>query len=164
MPRDAAREVLGWKSDEKVVLFNAGRNPVVKGLSLALEAVQIARHSISLIRFFQLNGAVPPDRIPLLLNAADCLLIASLSEGSPTILQEAMACNLPVASVDVGDAAERLQGVHPSRVVPRNSEALAQAIVEILQDGRRSNGREKINECSEERVAEVIKNAYATSI
>ena len=62
-----------------------------------------------------------------------------------------MACNLPVASVDVGDAAQRLDGVYPSQVVPRNATRLGQAISEILETGRRSNGRGKINDCSEEK-------------
>ncbi len=163
MPKESARRALGWRSNERIILFNAGRNPAVKGLPLAIKAVNTVKRTLGAVRLIQLNGRVSPDDMPLFLNAADCLLLASVSEGSPNILKEAMACNLPVASVNVGDAAERLQGVHPSRVAPRNSEALAQAIVEILTDGRRSNGREMISECSEERIARRISEAYAAA-
>lgn len=162
MPRESARRALGWSSDERIILFNAGRNPAVKGQPLALQTVNTVKKSLCAVRLIQLHGKASPDEMPLFLNAADCLLITSLSEGSPNILKEAMACNLPVASVNVGDAAERLQGVHPSRVVARDSGALAQAIIEILTDGRRSNGREMLSECSEEHIARRIIEAYAT--
>ncbi|HEX7366912.1 MAG TPA: glycosyltransferase [Pelobium sp.] len=38
-----------------------------------------------------------------LLNRADCLLMTSISEGSPQVIKEALACNTPVVSVPVGD-------------------------------------------------------------
>ena len=162
MPKEIARRALGWDINERVVLFNAGGNPAIKGLSFAHQAVEAAKRSLGSIRLVQLNGEVAPENIPLFLNAADCLLIASISEGSPNILKEAMACNLPVASVDVGDAAERLRGVFPSRVAPRSSAALTQAIVEILTEPRRSNGREMILECSEANISLRMKKAYAS--
>ena len=56
-------------------------------------------------------AACEPARVPDLMNAADCLLVTSDAEGSPTMVQEALATNLPVVSVDVGDIAERLEGV-----------------------------------------------------
>lgn len=161
MPKDCARRALGWDIKERIVLFNAGRNPVTKGLALARQAVEAAKKSLGFIRLVQLNGEVEPENIPLFLNAADCLVIASVSEGSPNILKEAMACNLPVASVDVGDAAERLKGVFPSSVIPRSCAALAQAIVEILAQPRRSNGREMILECSEANISLRMQEAYA---
>lgn len=160
MQKAKARGAFGWNLDEKILLFNAGKNPIVKGRALVLKAVECAREMTGPIRLVELDGSVPPEHVPLLLNAADCLVIASVSEGSPTILQEAMACNLPAASVNVGDAAERLRAVDPSRVVPRNSTALAQAIVEILADGRRSNGRKRVEMCSEECVAQKTTDAY----
>lgn len=38
-----------------------------------------------------------------LLNRGDCLLMTSISEGSPQVVKEALACGLPVVSVPVGD-------------------------------------------------------------
>ncbi|HVB55649.1 MAG TPA: glycosyltransferase [Candidatus Acidoferrales bacterium] len=161
IPRDCVRRALGWDINERIVLFNAGRNPATKGLALACQAVEAAKRTLGFIRLVQLNGEVAPENVPLFLNAADCLVIASVSEGSPNILKEAMACNLPIASVDVGDAAERLKGVFPSSVTPRNSAALTQAIVEILAQPRRSNGREMILECSEPNISLRMQKAYA---
>ena len=45
----------------------------------------------------------PNSDVPIWINASDVLLMTSLHEGSPTIVKEALACNLPVVSVDVGD-------------------------------------------------------------
>ncbi len=139
--RDQARQALGWRQDQEVVLFYKGRNPLTKRLDRAMTTMAQARQIRGPITLEILDGSIDPDRVPLFLNAADCLLCTSDSEGSPTIVKEAMACNLPVVSVDVGDVRHRLAGVDNCFVLPRDPDALARGLAAVLDSGRRSNGR-----------------------
>lgn len=161
MPQGEARAKLGWDPSERIVLFNAN-NPKVKRLDIAQEAVSMAKKEIPAIRLEVLNGSVSPDEMPWYLNGADCLLLCSDSEGSPNIVKEALACNLPIVSTDVGDVAERLQGVVQSKIVLKDHEALSNAIVEILRISKRSNGRAmiKCHHISEEDVAQAVLRLY----
>ncbi|EOZ96372.1 glycosyltransferase, putative [Indibacter alkaliphilus LW1] len=45
------------------------------------------------------------------LSASDCLIMTSISEGSPQVVKEALSCGLPVISVDVGNVKEMLEGI-----------------------------------------------------
>jgi glycosyltransferase involved in cell wall biosynthesis len=142
MDRAAARQRLGYRPEERVVLFNAGKNPAVKDPGLAAAAVCAAQSRIGEIRFVILDGTAQPADIPLYMNAADVLLVTSRTEGSPTVVQEAMACNLPVVSVDVGDVRERVEGVSPGRVVEgRDPAVVGSALAAVLAEGKRSDGR-----------------------
>ncbi len=142
MPQIEARALLNWDVKVPVVLFNAGCSPEVKRLDLAEQAVVEAKRSLPNIKFAVLRGDVPPDDIPLYHNAADVLLVTSDFEGSPTIVQEAAACGLPVVSVDVGDVPERLHSVIPSKIAPRDAVSLGSALLEVISLKRRSNGPE----------------------
>jgi teichuronic acid biosynthesis glycosyltransferase TuaC len=158
--RDEARKALRWSIKELIILFNA--NSLVKRLDIAEKTVQLIRKSFPGARLVTLDGEHDPEMIPMMLNASDCLLLCSDSEGSPMMVKEAMACNVPVVGVDVGDVKERLHGVVASVVVEKEPEALAKAIVGIVQNGMRSNGREKLiaDNLSEEKVAQTILQIY----
>lgn len=160
LPITEARRRLGWKTEERIVLFNAGTSPEVKRLDLAVTAVDQARSRVGPVRFEVLRGQVAPEHVPLYMNASDCLLVTSNWEGSPDIIKEALACNLPVVSVDVGDAAERLAEVSPSNIVERDPDVLGRYIAEVLKKKLRSNGRDKIANLSDRAVTERIRDTY----
>ena len=159
-PRCAARGRLGWNADERVVLFNAGHDRANKRLDLAREALALTQGLLARVRMEVMDGATAPARVPELLNAADCLLLTSDREGSPTVIQEALACNLPVISVDVGDTVERLRGVSCSAIVPREAEATALELVRVLRTPMRSDGRRKVGEFSAQRIAGELCRIY----
>lgn len=163
MDQERARKELSFNLSERIVLFNASMDSVLKGVVLAEGAVECAESLVGKIQFIQLDGTVPPEKMPVYMNAADCLVLASRSEGSPNVVKEAMACNLPIASVDVGDVAELLQGVSPSQVTSRDPRVLGEAIAGILRLRKRSNGREKIQKYSDEKIALRILEVYEST-
>ena len=98
-----------------------------------------------------------------LMCAANCLLMTSKTEGSPQVIKEAMACGCPIVSVDVGDVAERTNGVEGCYIVrTREPNDIATALLQAITFDGRTNGREKIIEMglSNEQVAEQLKEIY----
>lgn len=137
--KEEARTVLQWKRNGKYVLFAGAFENAVKNASLAQAAVQLLQN----VKLVELKGYNRKEVVTLF-NAADALLLTSFAEGSPQVVKEAMACNCPVVTVDVGDVKERLELVHPSAVVERNPQSIANALQAIMEKGERSNGREEL--------------------
>lgn len=160
MDRKTVRQQLGWDHASKVVVFNAGRMPRVKRLDLAEKAFERVRHANDAAQLVILDGTTPADQLPLILNAADCLLVTSDYEGSPNIVKEALACNLPIVSVDVGDIQLRLSGVTSSFIVSRDPEALAFAVLSILATCPRTNGATVIAPLTLGATSDALENVY----
>ena len=100
------------------------------------------------------------EAIPYYLNASNVLVLASIKEGSPNIIKEALACNLPIVSTDVGDVKELTQGVQGCKIVARDKNAIAKAVRDILDNFKRTNGRTVIQHLSLESVAEKLIEFY----
>jgi glycosyltransferase involved in cell wall biosynthesis len=141
--RDVARRELGWRPDEKAVLFVGDPRLPVKNHALAQS---VCRHVATEVPGVTLRVAAtrPREEIPLWMSAADALLVTSRSEGSPTVVKEAMACELPIVSTPVGDVAERLHGLPGCHIAPPESDALAAALVGALRHGRVPEARAAI--------------------
>lgn len=70
-----------------------------------------------------------------LLSLTDVLVLPSLSEASPVVLMEAAFTGVPSVATRVGGVPEiLLDGVTGMLVPPKDSQALARAIVELLRD------------------------------
>ena len=139
------RRRLNWSPESRIVLFNAsqGEGTPNKNPELARAALSHACTLIPNITMKAMSNS-RPEEVRLMLNAADCLLVTSLHEGSPNIVKEAMACNLPVVSVNCGDVAERLRAVRPGAVCNYDAKVLGRAVAEVFKAPLRSNGREQI--------------------
>jgi glycosyltransferase involved in cell wall biosynthesis len=160
MDRDAARRTLGLDPHKKFVLFPYNPDEERKRFDLIEAAVNCGRADIPELEILHVRG-VPGDRMPLYMNAADVLALASLAEGSPNAVKEAMAVNLPVVTVNVGDTADLIGATEGCYLVPRKTEAIAAGIVEACRRGTRTYGREWIGRLSMEKVATQIVEVYA---
>jgi teichuronic acid biosynthesis glycosyltransferase TuaC len=155
-----AREHLGWNFDDPVILFNAGLTPRVKRLDLAERSVDLLRQHIPGVRIHVLRGTTAHSDLPAYMNAADCLFVTSDFEGSPDIVKEALACDLPIVSVDVGDVRERTAEVDQVAIVERDPEAIAIAAERIIRSEKRSDGRDKIAELDSGTIRDAVIQVY----
>jgi glycosyltransferase involved in cell wall biosynthesis len=164
LDRDEQRSRLEWNSQDRYVLFGGNpRNPV-KAYPLARAAVDRAAAALgdsAATRTVPLVG-IAPHLMPAYMSAADALIMTSHWEGSPNVVKEAMACNLPVVSVPVGDAPQLLEDVDASRVCPRDPVALADALADVLERPRRSDGRRALERrgLALEPVARAVASVY----
>jgi glycosyltransferase involved in cell wall biosynthesis len=159
--RDDARAQLGWPPGERTVLFIGGTNNPIKRFALARDAATRAAGAVSFPVSLRVCDNVAPETVPLFLNAADVLLITSRHEGGPVRLREALACNLPVVSVDAGDARLRLAKVAGCILAASDRpEAIAAALVEVLKDGRRVDGAVGIPDLDEQAIARKLVAVY----
>lgn len=160
LEQNSARERLGLRSERPYLLFNASNSPVLKGLALAEQVHRLVRQAVPETELLVLRGNVANCQMRDYYNAASCLLLCSQSEGSPNVVKEAMACNLPVVSVDVGDVRKRTAGVSFCTVTPRCPIEMAEAVKSVLASGDRSSGRDRIQSIAEPRVAAEILKVY----
>jgi teichuronic acid biosynthesis glycosyltransferase TuaC len=141
--RSEARERLGLDQARRLVLFAGNPDKPVKRHALAQAAVDALRERYPDVELLTVFGR-PMQEMPLFMSAADVLLVTSLYEGGPMVVREALACNLPVVTVDVGDAAERVRDVAECHVAEASADALAAALARVLENRSRSDGRKHI--------------------
>jgi len=96
--------------------------------------IERAKH-LGLMENQQLQFVEPGDRVAELLPAFDIFVMTSRAEGIPTAILEAMACGIPVVSVDVGAIGEVvLDGKTGCLVKSVDSIVFAQAVEKLLEN------------------------------
>jgi glycosyltransferase involved in cell wall biosynthesis len=92
--------------------------------------------------------------------------MTSHTEGSPQFVKEALACNCPVVSVNVGDVEELLDGVENCRIVERDANMISENLNDLLRISVRPDGNKKISESglAAESVVEKIKTIYMSLV
>jgi glycosyltransferase involved in cell wall biosynthesis len=159
MGRSECQRKLGWDPARRHVLFPAPRGRAEKRFDLAEAAVAHADGASDDLELHSLAGIQHED-VPVWLNAADVVLLTSSREGSPNAIKEALACNVPVVSVDVGDVRERIEGIAGCYIAEATPEDLADKLRRVLERPGTIEGREHVSELAIERVAGKLRTIY----
>jgi glycosyltransferase involved in cell wall biosynthesis len=162
-PRDEARRQLGLPLDRPLVLFAANPSLPRKRYPLAREAVRLLEKRMPLE--LVVAWGIPHAQMPLYMSACDALILTSVHEGSPNVVKEALACNLPVVSVNTGDVPERLRAVDGCELCPDDRpETLAAALERVLTRGQRVDGRRAVEHLDERLLARRMINVYTQAL
>ena len=141
MSKEECQKLLGWDSSMINVLMAANPDDPRKNGPLAKDAVRVLRDTGGLDIKLHFMVGVPNEDTPIWYNAADAVVLPSLYEGSANAVKEAMACNKPLVTTDMGDCRERMEGckgcyVAKTYEVEEFSELLAKALKDEKSDGR----------------------------
>lgn len=148
---------IGWASSPKKILFSSYFNNPIKNYQLAKQALDLIKDDK--ITMIELKGKTRKE-IALILNAADVLLLTSISEGSPQIIKEAMACNCPIVATDVGDIKQITAGTKNCFVTDFEANEISQRLDFILDRNERTDGRQKILDFDNKKIALQIVEIY----
>jgi glycosyltransferase involved in cell wall biosynthesis len=161
--RERARAILNLDPRKPYLLFAA--NPAVhrKGFPLAkavAEHLAASDPSIELLVVYKETQ----ERLALYLNACDALVFPSFQEGSPNIVKQAMACNLPIVATDVGDVRELIGNTQGCYICSRDILEFSNRLQEILRSRERTQGRHNIRHLDRPVVARKIIKVYEETL
>ena len=159
IPRAQVRTALGWDQDRYYVLF--GNNPELpnKNFPLAQAAIERLR-ARGMPAELVIASGLPQAKVVQCINASNALILTSIYEGSPNIVKETMACNVPIVSTDVGDVSQVTGHTKGCKVCPSDPNALAIALKEALQHTEPTTGRADIMHLDRSVVAKQVIAIY----
>lgn len=137
----AVKQKLNWNPNKKYILFAGAFDNRVKNAKLAQDSVSLVENA----ELIELKGYTR-EQVTALFYAVDAFLMTSFTEGSPQVVKEAMACGSPIVSVDVGDVAERIEGLEGCYIAERNPQDIADKLQQALSLNSRTKGCERIIE------------------
>jgi glycosyltransferase involved in cell wall biosynthesis len=155
----ACRKQLGWTSNRFHVLFPTNAGDPRKRPGLAQAAIDIVNRSGLNAEMHRLQG-VPHELVPIWLNASDVVLLTSLHEGSPNVIKETLACDVPIISVDVGDVRDLIRGVEGCYMALPDAQDLADKLHLVGSNRGRIAGRRKVERLSLEHTAVNLRSFY----
>ncbi len=154
--REEACRQAGWDSSSVNVLFPSDPARAEKNFVLAEKAVALSGDSGIKLRILR---DVPRERVVTHLNASDAVLLTSLWEGSPKIIKEALSCNIPIVSADVGDVREIMSGISGCFITGHDAGEISSALLKAVEC-RPTDGRRHIGHLDSRTVAARVINIY----
>ena len=156
---EVARQCFGLDPDAFVILWPHNDSPT-KRRDLAEAATERLRRTLNRPVVLWKPHQVPHADMPRCYHAADCLLMVSDTEGSPTVVKEALSAAVPVVGVDVGDVWSWIERVDWCRRAQRDPTDIAQRLAEIGRAPRPMEPPSFIWEFDWDRVASELIGIY----
>lgn len=100
----------------KKIIFGSSPSREVKNYPLFAKTIDILKNKYNYQIETVLFDGISKEQVLQHYQNCDMLLLTSISEGSPGVIKEAMACNLKIVSTNVGDVAVNLKGVKNTAV------------------------------------------------
>jgi glycosyltransferase involved in cell wall biosynthesis len=169
------KEQYGFNKFNKIIIF-IGRLEKEKNIDLLLYSFSLlnnekeniklvlvgdGREKIEIINLIKkiglrnvyLMGNFSSEKVVEILNCSDLLVLTSKFEISPTVVKEALACSVPVVSVDVGDVKDILISEDIGMIVEPDKYQISQAMEKCLNIKNNQNFKD---------VCKIISNKYDT--
>ncbi|HST32485.1 MAG TPA: glycosyltransferase [Solirubrobacteraceae bacterium] len=158
LSRAAARAELGLDAQGRYALFAADPARPEKRYDRAVELAAAAGAELLTL------GGVEPARVPLLVNAANAVLVPSEREGFGLAVLEALACDVPVLATPVGVHEQALAGVPRTLCAPFELARWRAALAPLLADeDPRVPGRASAERWSAVSMAQRVADAWRTA-
>jgi len=158
-PMGRARLDLGLPLGDRLVLFPWDPDRAVKRFDIVKDAIQLLQEEHGTVRLVVAFNE-PHGIVAKYMNACDAIVLASDHEGAPMAIREAIACGLPIVSVDVGDVREAIGGIEGCYLCRQEAGDLAEKLAWVLSQRVRIDGARAAREMSEARAAEQVVSVY----
>lgn len=137
------RKKLGLSKNCILILSLGNPDEYIKRIDIIKKTYSILLNQYDDIEFIN-PWNIPHKLVPMYMNACDVYVLTSEWEGSPSVIKEAMACNLPIVSVDVGDVKKIINDTYNCYLTSCNPIDIAISIEKVILTNERSNGRNRI--------------------
>lgn len=158
MEKDKMRKQYGFKEKDRIILY-VGRLEKEKKLDFLLKSFKKIEKEQSNCKLVLVGdgreidnlenlakdlgskdiifmGALEHDKIPEIMNCADVFALTSLHESGPIVIEEALACGVPIVTTDVGRVREFIKNDNVGRIVDRDEKEFAVALKEMINMDR----------------------------
>jgi glycosyltransferase involved in cell wall biosynthesis len=147
LDKKSCQEKLGWDNSNSHLIFAADPSRREKNFAMVKKSVKLLQSFKNTV--VHILKDVSQEDIPLYMNAADVLILSSFYEGSPNVIKEAMACNCPIVTTNVGDVKWVLgntAGCFISSFSPKCFAEMIKFAIDFRDKHGQTRGRERIIE------------------
>lgn len=159
-PREEARRELGLPIGKPLILFPYAPTRTRKRYDLVEAAMKQLPDDVDVVAIVDKSA----EQVASYMSACDVLLLTADWEGSPSAVREALACNMPVVSADVGDVRDYLQHAPSCAIVPHEPTAIADALRPVLAQRPRPHTRPIAAQTGLNAIAERVEKVYEVAL